>query len=156
MKPDFGFALLFAALAQGYGFFKKLLSNQRDLCGSRVTLQIITWAVSTAHDFNPALWATNIPLRIIMNTNPEAERNQTYIWGFGFSVPAVAGVVSHLIVHVLSETQLVFGNADFSQVEVDPPNKISQDWIIDHSLNQTGKSSFYSNATETFCTSSIH
>lgn len=65
--------------------------------------------------------------------------NTAYIGGFGFSVPAVTGVVSHLIVHVLSETQLVFGNADFSKVEVDPPNEISKDRVVDHSLKETKK-----------------
>lgn len=62
---------------------------------------------------------------------------RTYIGGFGFSVPAVAGVVSHLVVHVLSETQLVFGDTNFSKVEVDPPDEVSQDGVIDHSLNET-------------------
>lgn len=58
----------------------------------------------------------------------------TYVGGFGLSVPAVTGIVSHLVVHVLSETQLVFGNTNFSKVEVDPPDEISQDWVVDHSL----------------------
>lgn len=61
---------------------------------------------------------------------------RTYVGGFGFSVPAVAGVVSHLIVHVLSETQLVFGDTNFSKVEVDPPDEISQDGVIDYSLHE--------------------
>lgn len=62
---------------------------------------------------------------------------RTYIRGFGFSIPAVTGIVSHLVVHVLSETQLVFGHTNFSKVEVDPPDEISQDGVIDHSLNET-------------------
>lgn len=62
---------------------------------------------------------------------------RTYIRGFGFSIPAVAGIVSHLVVHVLPETQLVFGHTNFSKVEVDPPDEISQDGVIDHSLNET-------------------
>lgn len=45
--------------------------------------------------------------------------------------------MSHLVVHVLPETQLIFGNTDFSKVEVDPPDKISQDGVIYHSLNET-------------------
>lgn len=45
--------------------------------------------------------------------------------------------MSHLVVHVLSETQLVFGDTNFSKVEVDPPDEISQDGVIDHSLNET-------------------
>lgn len=44
--------------------------------------------------------------------------------------------MSHLVVHVLSETQLVFGDTNFSKVEVDPPDEISQDGVIDHSLNE--------------------
>lgn len=63
-------------------------------------------------------------------------RRRTYVGGFGFSIPAVAGVVSHLVVHVLSETQLVFGDTNFSKVEVDPPDEISQDGVIDHSLHE--------------------
>lgn len=65
-------------------------------------------------------------------------RNETYIGGFGFSIPAVAGIMSHLVVHVLTETQLVFGNTNFSKVEVDPPDKISKDGVVDHSLKRTG------------------
>lgn len=61
----------------------------------------------------------------------------TYVGGFGFGIPAVTGVVSHLVVHVLSETQLVFGNTNFSKVEVDPPDEISQDGVVDHSLSET-------------------
>lgn len=64
-----------------------------------------------------------------------------YIGGFGFSIPAVAGVVSHLVVHVLSETQLVFGDADFDKVEVDPPDEVPQDGVVDHPLNDTTRSS---------------
>lgn len=62
---------------------------------------------------------------------------RSYIRSFGFSIPAIAGIVSHLVVHVLPETQLIFGDTDFSKVEVDPPDKISQDGVIDHSLNET-------------------
>lgn len=58
-----------------------------------------------------------------------------YVRGFGFSVPAVAGVVSHLVVHVLSEAQLVFGDAHFDEVEVDPPDEVTQDGVVDHPLN---------------------
>lgn len=45
--------------------------------------------------------------------------------------------MSHLVVHVLSETQLVFGNAHFDKVEVDPPNEVPKDRVVDHSLNET-------------------
>lgn len=68
----------------------------------------------------------------------------TYIGGFGFSVPAVTGVMSHFVVHVLSETQFIFGNTHFSKVEVDPPNEVSQDGVIDHSLNMATKTSRFS------------
>lgn len=61
----------------------------------------------------------------------------TYVRGFGLSIPAVAGIVSHFVVHVLSEAQLVFGYTNFSKVEVDPPDEISQDRVIDHSLKET-------------------
>lgn len=44
--------------------------------------------------------------------------------------------MGHLIVHMLTEAQLVFGYTNFSKVEVDPPNEISQDGVIDHSLNE--------------------
>lgn len=43
--------------------------------------------------------------------------------------------MSHLVVHVLPEAQLVFGDADFGEVEVDPPDEVSQDGVIDDSLS---------------------
>lgn len=45
--------------------------------------------------------------------------------------------MSHLVVHVLSETQLVFGDADFDKVEVDPPDEVSQDGVVDDSLSDS-------------------
>lgn len=45
--------------------------------------------------------------------------------------------MSHLVVHVLSETQLVFGDAHFDKVEVDPPDEVPQDGVVDHSLDDT-------------------
>ena len=44
--------------------------------------------------------------------------------------------MSHLVVHVLTEAQLVFGDANFSEVEVDPPDEVSQDGVVDHSLKE--------------------
>lgn len=46
--------------------------------------------------------------------------------------------MSHLVVHVLPEAQLVFGHAHFDQVEVDPPDEVSQDGVVDHPLRDTG------------------
>lgn len=45
--------------------------------------------------------------------------------------------MSHLVVHVLSETQLVFGDAHFDKVEVDPPDEVSQDGVVDDSLSDS-------------------
>lgn len=43
--------------------------------------------------------------------------------------------MSHLVVHVLPEAQLVFGDTDFGEVEVDPPDEVSQDGVVDDSLH---------------------
>lgn len=107
-----------------------------------MAFQIVARPVSTPHNLDPALHGTSIYFEQKVQyvdyviTREEAWK-RTYIGGFGFSVPAVAGVVSHLVVHVLSETQLVFGDTNFRKVEVDPPDKISQDGVIDHSLHVT-------------------
>lgn len=43
--------------------------------------------------------------------------------------------MGHLVVHVLTEAELVLGHAHFGQVEVDPPDEIAQDGVVDHSLS---------------------
>lgn len=40
---------------QGYGFFEGLFGDQRHLCDSGVTRQVVAGAVGTAHDLDPAL-----------------------------------------------------------------------------------------------------
>lgn len=42
---------------RGYGFFKRLLGDQRHLCDSSVTGQVVAGAVGAAHDLDPALRA---------------------------------------------------------------------------------------------------
>lgn len=42
---------------KGYGFFKRLLGDQRHLCDSSVTSQVVAGAVSAAHNLDPALRA---------------------------------------------------------------------------------------------------
>ena len=44
--------------------------------------------------------------------------------------------MGHLVVHVLPEAQLVFGHAHSGQVEVDSSDEVSQDGVIDHSLER--------------------
>ena len=44
--------------------------------------------------------------------------------------------MGHLVVHVLAETQLVFGHTHSGQVEVDSSNEVSQDGVINHSLER--------------------
>lgn len=106
-----------------------------------MTFQIVARPVSTAHYLDPALQGTNTTLSnstvgILHLQSVNKCCSKTYIGSFGFSIPAVTGVVGHLVVHVLTEAQLVFGYTDFSKVEVDPPDEISQDGVIDHSLNE--------------------
>lgn len=60
-----------------------------------------------------------------------------YIGGFGLSIPAVTRVVSHLVVHVLTETHFIFGQSHINQIQVDSPNEVTQHWIVDHSLQKT-------------------
>lgn len=42
--------------------------------------------------------------------------------------------MSHLILHVLSEAQLLRGNADLGEEEVDSADEVTQDRVIDHTL----------------------
>ena len=60
----------------------------------------------------------------------------TYVGGLGLCVPAVTGIVGHLVVHVLAEAQLVFGQTHFGQVQVDPADEVAQDRVVDDPLSQ--------------------
>lgn len=62
----------------------------------------------------------------------------TYIGGFGLCIPAVTGIMSHLILHVLSEAQLLWGHADLGEEEVDSADEVTENRVIDHAL-QGGK-----------------
>lgn len=64
--------------------------------------------------------------------------SRTYVGGFSFGVPAVAGVVGHLVVHVLTETHFVFCQTNFGQVEVDPSDEVAQDRVVDNTLKTGG------------------
>lgn len=66
-----------------------------------------------------------------------SSKHWTYIRGFGLSIPAVTGIVGHLIVHVLTETKLVFRHTNFDQIKVDPSNEVAQDGVVDDALHNT-------------------
>lgn len=42
--------------------------------------------------------------------------------------------MSHLILHVLSEAQLLRGHADLCEEEVDSADEVTQNRVIDHTL----------------------
>lgn len=44
--------------------------------------------------------------------------------------------MSHLILHVLSEAQLVWGNTDLCKEEVDSANEVTKNGVIDHTLER--------------------
>lgn len=45
--------------------------------------------------------------------------------------------MGHLIVHVLTETKLVFSHTHFDQIQVDPSNEVAQDGVVDDALHKT-------------------
>lgn len=77
---------------------------------------------------------TNTQMKTSRLNAGEDRLSLTYIRGFGLSIPAVAGIVGHLIIHMLTETKLVFCHAHFDQIKVDPCNKVAQDRVVDNSL----------------------
>lgn len=42
--------------------------------------------------------------------------------------------MSHLILHMLSEAQLVWGNTDLCEEEVDSADEVTKNGVIDHTL----------------------
>lgn len=55
----------------------------------------------------------------------KASLQATHIGRFGLSVPAVAGIVGHLILHMLSEAEFIRRYSNLREVEVDAANKIA-------------------------------
>ena len=53
----------------------------------------------------------------------------TYVRCFTFSVPTVTSVMGHLIVHVLSETELLWLDAYFHQEEVDTSHEVTESLV---------------------------
>lgn len=60
----------------------------------------------------------------------------TYIRRFGLCIPAVTGIMSHFILHMLSEAQLLRGYTDLCKEEVDSANEVTQNRVIDHTLER--------------------
>jgi len=104
-----------------------------------VARQVIAGAIGTADNLNPALERTTTR---VWNDRSHFKRwsktlNEdpwTYVGGLALCVPAIAGVVGHLVVHVLAETDLILGQTHFGQVEIDPTDEVAQDGIVDHTL----------------------
>lgn len=49
----------------------------------------------------------------------------TYVGCFGFGIPTVTGIMGHLILHVLSEAELIWRYTNLHEVEVDAANEIA-------------------------------
>ena len=89
-----------------------LANNQRSTGLVLVHGQIVSTAVSAANTFNPA------------------------VAGVQLSIPAVLGVVSHLVGHVLTETELCEVNTNLGQEELDTGEEVTQSLVVDEaSLN---------------------
>lgn len=55
----------------------------------------------------------------------EVPLQATHIGRFGLSIPAVTGIMGHLILHVLSEAEFIRRYSNLREVEVDAANKIA-------------------------------
>lgn len=51
---------------------------------------------------------------------------RSYISSFAFCVPAITGVMSHLVGHVLSKPQLLPVNATLQHEHLDPPHEVTK------------------------------
>jgi hypothetical protein len=49
----------------------------------------------------------------------------THIGRFGLGIPAVAGIMGHLILHMLPEAEFIRRYSNLREVEVDAANKIA-------------------------------
>lgn len=54
-----------------------------------------------------------------------ASLQATHIGRFGLGIPAVAGIMGHLILHMLSEAEFIRRYSNLREVEVDPANEIA-------------------------------
>lgn len=61
-----------------------------------------------------------------LKQNPALSGSHSYISSFAFCVPAITGVMSHLIGHVLSEPQLLSINAALQHEQLDPPHEVTK------------------------------
>lgn len=49
----------------------------------------------------------------------------THVGCFGFGIPAVTGVVGHLVLHVLAEAEFLWRHTNLGEVEVDAANEVA-------------------------------
>lgn len=59
-----------------------------------------------------------------------------YIWSKAFRIPTVAGVMSHLIAHVLPEAQLSRIDSNFNEELMNPGHEIAQSLIGNQALKR--------------------
>lgn len=60
-----------------------------------------------------------------VSSSVKTSLKSTYVGRFGLRIPAVAGIMGHLILHVLSEAKFIRRNPNLHEVEVDAANEIA-------------------------------
>ena len=92
------------------GLRKTLTDNQLFASLVRVNSQIVGRAIGTANALLPAVRGVNL------------------------GIPAVAGVMGHLVGHVLTETNAVGVDTDLGQEHVDADQEVAQSLVVDNLL----------------------
>jgi hypothetical protein len=91
---------------------KRLTNNHLVLRLVRVNSQVVRRSVSATNALDPA------------------------VGGVDLGVPAVGGVVSHLVRHVLAETEAVGVDTDLGEEEEDASNEVTESLVVDHALRE--------------------
>ena len=69
-------------------------------------------------------------------------RDFSYVRCFALGVPAVTGVVGHLVAHVLAEAEPGWIHADLDQEEVDASHEVTQHPVGDDALQSEHRFGF--------------
>lgn len=101
-------------------------SNQADPGGFGVLGQVVGRSIGTADTFNPSLDIIKNIKSILFKLN---HRQRAYIGSETFSIPTIAGVVSHFVVHMLTESKFPGIHSDFDHVLLDTSHEICQSFI---------------------------
>ena len=115
---------------RGYRLCQVYSSTEVHFSGLCMLTQVKASSVRTANALHPALKHAHT----YKLTRPAHTRTHTHVGGPAFSIPAVSGIMSHLIAHVLTKPQLVWSHAHTDQELVDSAQEIGQCLVSNNTL----------------------